>query len=213
VKSLHLEKKEIILIAILVIFHTVGVFTMFSENWRSIVLPLSAFNLLLAISVLVLSFKNEISKVLIFIAICFIAGMTFEWIGIHTGLLFGDYHYGKNLGIKLFDVPLIIGVNWGILVISSGMISQLISKNIIVRTILTSLLMTILDFLIEPVAMSSDYWSWANDTIPIFNYVCWFVLSLPLSFLFVKFNFREQNKVAIGLYLIFVCFFSILNFY
>ena len=99
-KSLHVEKKEIILLTILVIFHTVGVFTMFSENWRSIVLPLSAFNLLLAISILVFSFGKQIPKVLIFISICFFAGMIFEWIGIHTGFLFGDYHYGKNLGFK-----------------------------------------------------------------------------------------------------------------
>ena len=43
--------------------------------------------------------------------------MLTEAIGVNTGLLFGTYEYGANLGFKIFGVPLIIGVNWTVLII------------------------------------------------------------------------------------------------
>lgn len=212
-KFIKLSREEFILLSILFTFHLVGILSLFSTHWRSIVLPLSAFNLLLSFFVLSISFRSDWRKFLFFISICFTFGIFVEVIGVKTGYLFGNYQYGSNLGTKLFDVPLIIGINWGILVAISGTIAASFSTNSFLKTILASLLMTFLDFLIEPVAVTSDYWTWDGNQIPFYNYVCWFTLSLPLNYLFVKFNFRKQNKVATCLYLIFVLFFSILNFY
>lgn len=212
-KFVKLSREEFILLSVLFIFHLVGIITLFSVQWRSIVLPLSAFNLLLSFIVLAISFRTEWRKFFFFIIICFIFGILVEIIGVKTGYLFGNYHYVSNLGMKLFDVPLIIGINWGILVVISGTIAALFSKNSLIKAIFASLLMTFLDFLIEPVALASSYWTWDGNQIPFYNYFCWFALSLPLNYLFVKFNFQKQNKIATCLYLIFVLFFSILNFY
>lgn len=208
-----LSREEFILVSILFVFHLVGILSLFSIQWRSTVLPLSAFNLLLSFIVLMLSFKAEWKKFSSFILISFLFGMTVEAIGVKTGYLFGNYTYGTNLGFKIFEVPLIIGINWGILVVISGTIAASFSKHNFLRAILASLLMTFLDFLIEPVAVASNYWTWEENQIPVYNYLCWFLLSLPLNYLFAKFNFQKQNKIAVCLYLIFVLFFSILNFY
>lgn len=209
----RLKLNEFVPIIVLIIFHTVGIFSLFSESYRATILPLSALNLLLAYFILAHSFKAELSKFLLFSVLCFITGFIYEYIGVHTGLLFGSYQYGENLGLKLDEIPIIIGVNWCLLVVSASVISNIFTTNIYFKALFASLLMTLLDFLIEPVAISSDFWNWNTSYIPIYNYVCWFLLSLPLNFLFTQFKFKEQNRVAVCLYLIFVCFFSILNFY
>ena len=52
--------------------------------------------------------------------ICFAVGVSVEIMGINTGILFGDYTYGDVLGFKLRDVPVLIGVNWFIIIYCSG---------------------------------------------------------------------------------------------
>jgi putative membrane protein len=42
-------------------------------------------------------------------------------LGVHTGILFGNYKYGNALGLKLNDVPILIGINWFIVVYACGM--------------------------------------------------------------------------------------------
>jgi putative membrane protein len=136
--------------------------------------------------------------------------MIYEIIGVKTGYLFGDYYYGANLGSKFMGVPFVIGCNWAILSISSGNLIHKLKTSIYLKTLLASLLMVLLDFMIEPIAMELDYWQWKNGEIPVYNYICWFVLSLPLSFLYFKLKLSEQNKLTNGLYLILVVFFGIL---
>ena len=46
--------------------------------------------------------------------------MTVELVGTKTGMLFGDYSYGKVLGPALQGVPLIIGINWFIMMYCCG---------------------------------------------------------------------------------------------
>ena len=64
--------------------------------------------------------KKVAQDYFIFFVISFIIGLTTEIIGVNTGLLFGDYQYGSVLGPKLFGVPLLIGLNWFIIVFCSG---------------------------------------------------------------------------------------------
>ena len=207
-KPSHLE---IVLLVILVIFHAVGLCAFYSPYWRPLILPYSALNLVLAFFVLAVSFHRQLIHFIVFMLICFTAGMAFEWIGVHTGLLFGDYAYGYNLGPKLWGVPLIIGINWGLVAIASGVVAAQLSASHFYRAVIASLLMVFLDFLIEPVAVALGYWTWRSPEIPVYNYICWFLLSLPLNFLFTQFALHEQNRVAIGLYFIFAVFFGCLN--
>jgi putative membrane protein len=145
------------------------------------------------------------------LVLSFIVGLIAEWIGVHTGLLFGNYYYGNNLGFKYFDVPLVIGLNWGLLVICAGSIANRFKLETISTVILGAALMTGLDYLMEPVAIKSDFWHWKNGEIPIYNFVCWFLVALPLQWANLKWNKATSNKVYDALFIILVLFFTILN--
>jgi putative membrane protein len=205
-----IAQKELFLILILIIFHAVGLIGMNISSYRADVLSLSSMNLYISFFAVILARNHHFSKFILFVLLSFCLGMIYEIIGVKTGYLFGDYYYGANLGSKFMGVPFVIGCNWAILSISSGNLIHKLKTSIYLKTLLASLLMVLLDFMIEPIAMELDYWQWKNGEIPVYNYICWFVLSLPLSFLYFKLKLSEQNKLTNGLYLILVVFFGIL---
>ena len=55
--------------------------------------------------------NSMIKKFLIKLFLIFLLGLTVEIIGVNFSIFFGDYKYGNNLGIKIFDVPIVIGFN------------------------------------------------------------------------------------------------------
>lgn len=203
--------KQWILLAIIVIFHTVG-FVGLQSTSREYFLSLSPLNLLLSFSCLMLSFEHFTRRLFLAILVVGVVGFLSEYIGVHTQLLFGDYQYGKNLGFKLVEIPLVIAVNWAMLSFSALAIVFSLRVRLVAKALLSAGLMTFLDVLIEPVAITSDFWSWANGIIPMYNYVCWFVLSFVLHFWLLKRGVVEQNTVGIGLYVVLVLFFGLLNF-
>ena len=200
-----------VLITFLVIFHLVGIIGLNVETQREIFLGLSFFNLLISFLILVISRETKKQLFYVFLFVCFLAGMAAEWTGIHTGWLFGDYVYGENLGIKLYGVPLIIGINWGILSVCACTIAGYLPWKMPYQALFSALLMTLLDFLLEPVAIKSGYWHWNTPEIPVYNYICWFLIAVPLHLLYFKWKLHEQNRVAIALFIILVLFFMILN--
>jgi putative membrane protein len=212
ISSLY-QSQQSIFIGVLLVFYLVGLIGLRMPAYRNQMLGLSAMNLLLSFVILILSRKSNKLKFLWFLVLCFSIGMVVEWIGVHTGYLFGQYHYGNNLGLKLEGIPIIIGINWGILSVCSCELARLFfSKKMVINAIVSAGLMTLLDFLIEPVAIQSDYWQWETTSIPVYNYVCWFVISFPLHYLYFKMKLNEQNRVSIALFLIMTFFFTVLNF-
>lgn len=202
-----MKRREIILSGILVIFYTVGIVGTHISVYKDSFFSLSYFNLLLSFVVLILA-RNDKNKVFWgFLGFAFFIGMLAEWIGVHTGLLFGDYYYGKNLGYKIVDVPLVIGINWAMLtVVSSSLVSKLNSNNLI-KILLSAFVMTLFDAIMEPVAISSDFWLWKEGVIPFYNYVCWFIISLILQAVYYRFKLVEANKVHDLLFLFMTIFF------
>lgn len=199
------------LIAVLVILHVVGLIGISFPKTRDLVLSLSPINLFLGFIVLLFSDVKNVRSILIFVFLAFIIGFGSELIGVHTGLLFGEYSYGANLGIKFLDVPLIIGINWAVLAITSSSLSEKLTKNLWVKVIINSLLMVLFDFIMEPVAMKSDFWSWENDVIPFYNYVCWFLVAMVLQVIYLFLFKIESNKVYKSLFFIQLVFFLFLN--
>jgi len=143
----------------------------------------------------------------------FVLGFMAEWIGIHKAWLFGNYVYGDTLGIKVNGVPLIIGVNWFLLVYSAGVLMQQARlKSIWLRIIAGALILVLLDVLIEPVAIRFNYWHWVENIIPAKNYICWFLLSALMLFVFEKFGFKKQSMVGVVLLIAQFIFFAVLIF-
>lgn len=195
-------------IVILVILYGVGLSGILLPTFRSLVLPLSAYNLLISFLILLNSYRWK-KEILFASFLVFLIGFFVEWVGVHTSLLFGTYWYGANLGAKIIDVPFIIGINWVMLTLVCSAIGKTLVKSMLLQVVLSALLMTGMDWLMEPVAIKSDFWHWKNETIPVYNFICWFAVSLLTNWIFVKIAKPTLNKTAITLFILLTLFFTI----
>jgi putative membrane protein len=156
--------------------------------------------------------------------------MLSEIIGVNTGLLFGSYFYGKAMGPGLMDVPFTIGMNWFVVVFCAGTVmtilhrwlqhqflkeGEAVPKRIenIAFVIDAALVAVLFDWLMEPVAVKLGFWTWLSLDIPVFNYVCWFIVSAGLLVLFRKWEQPKANPFALHLLCIQVLFFLTLRNY
>lgn len=214
--------------AIAVLFHTIGLTGLLFFD-KTFFLAATPFNLLLSFALLVWTQQEKNIYFFLFVFTCFVIGVAVEMVGINTGILFGDYTYGSVLGSQVMNVPLLIGINWFIIIYCCGIaIHTLLMKainRIAADTGKTPLALKALsviidgatlavffDWLMEPVAVKLGYWTWGGDgTIPIFNYLCWFVVSLVLLSVFHFAKFNKQNKFAVNLLLIQLMFFLLLR--
>jgi putative membrane protein len=204
--------KTRISIIVIILFHVVGLVGFFLPSLTPIFLRLVPFHLLLMLVVLIVNHYRPEEKFWGFALIIFLGGIIAEWIGVHKHWLFGNYNYGQTLGTKVFDIPLMIGVNWFMLVYGIGVLmerSRLRSR--LARILTGALLLVVLDLLIEPVAIKFDYWSWADNAIPLKNYLCWFGVSAVFLYVFELFKFKQQSIVAPVLILVQFVFFALLQ--
>lgn len=200
-------------VIIIVLFHAVGMAGFMVPYFDAIFLNIVPWHLLLMAAVVIYNHDSVDVKFVLFTLLIFVIGFIAEFIGVHTGLLFGNYVYGETLGIKLFNIPLIIGVNWFLLVYSTGVLIQRQRiRNRPLRIITGALILVMLDILIEPIATQFDYWHWAGGSMPIKNYVCWFMLSALMLFIFDRFKFKTQSMVAPVLLIMQFIFFMVLGF-
>ena len=128
-----------------------------------------------------------------------------------TGILFGDYSYGSNLGYKFSGVPIVIGLLWGVLAVgSASCVAQfpILKKQ---APFLAALLMLGIDYIMEPVAIACDFWSWEGATIPLWNYICWFGIAFILQVILKRGKLTELNKVFSLVFILIALFFSLLN--
>lgn len=199
------EKRKI---GVIIILHLVGLAGIWS-TYRSDFVLLTPINLMVCLGLVFLN-KNVNS---IFIGLVYLLGFFVEVVGVNTGLIFGEYEYGKSLGLKIWDTPLIIGVNWVMVTFTAGLlVNEFFQKiDLWVKILIGSLLMVFLDILIEPVAPKLDFWAWKGGEIPIQNYFAWWITSLVMMFIFFKTETRSRNKVGVALFLVQVSFFLILN--
>ena len=51
-------------------------------------------------------------------------------------------------------------------------------KNKWVLALLSSVLMVLIDMVIEPIAPELDFWKWENNVIPLSNYRDWFLIGI-----------------------------------
>ena len=199
-------------IVIIILFHLVGLAGFAVPSLRPLFVQIVPWHLLLMLIVIILGHQKFSNKFMLFMLIIFLSGFGLEWLGVHKYWLFGDYNYGKTLGLKLFDIPLMIGVNWFLLIYATGVTMQRSRlKSSFFRVITGALILVVLDILIEPVAMKFDYWHWDTDIIPLKNYVCWFFVSAAMLYVFELFSFKKQSIAAPALLATEFVFFGGLN--
>jgi putative membrane protein len=142
----------------------------------------------------------------------FFIGFMAEWLGVKFGFLFGDYSYGANLGMKLDDVPIIMGINWVILSLASRGIIQRFYKLPVMKILVSSVLMVSLDILIEPLAPQLDYWSFDTMVAPLSNYIGWLIYSILIQSLLELVQFKGHFKISLHILIIQLLFFGSLYF-
>jgi len=199
-------------IFLLLILYGVGIVSLMVNDLRSVVLPLSPYTLLLSFLILMNSYRWK-SPVVWVAVLVFLLGFTAEWVGVQKGWLFGIYHYGSNLGPKLAGVPLIIGINWAMLTLATGAAAASMLKNRWAIIVVAALLMTGLDYVMEPVAVENGYWYWKDGKIPLYNYVCWFLVALLAQGINVGISIAKPNNTSWTLLLLLVLFFVIQFFF
>ena len=207
----HLSSFTPVAILVVVLFHMVGLIGVLIPSLQQLFLLLVPFHLALMMLILTLTHQPLNSRFIVFAVMVITLGSIAEWTGIHTALLFGHYNYGNTLGYKLNGVPLIIGINWFLLIYSTGVIMQKSTiKSKWLRLLIGALILVILDLMIEPVAIRFNYWHWAGGVVPITNYISWFILSALLLLVFEQFNFTRQSRVAPALLVSQFVFFGVL---
>ena len=182
----------------------------------SFFIPFTPVNLFLMLLMLILNEQQINFQFVQAFLMAVVVGMTTEMIGVNTGLLFGDYAYGEVFGRKLFGVPVLIGINWFCIVYASHVVAKKFNNTTIKGKLSVALLAasiaTAFDWIMEPVAMKLGFWNWSDGTIPLFNYVSWFVISFAVSIAFGYLKIQANNKFAPYFLMIQALFFLFLRF-
>lgn len=187
--------------------HIAGIIGLQLPISRPLFQQLIAFNLLVTAAI-VFYFHTDFNRnFILFSIITFLAGFFIEVLGVATGQVFGIYSYGSTLGYKWLNVPLLIGLNWLVLIYCTNIITDKLPFSWWVKALGGAFLMVGLDFFIEPVAIRYDMWAWQENKVPFQNYIGWFIASLILSAVFHIFSFSKKNRIAMLVYAIQLIFF------
>jgi putative membrane protein len=211
-KNIIISNKEIVFLYIIFFVGIIG--HLYGPLHKLMIYLTPATLFLTGLIVLIYSYKTSANKFLLWAVLTYFITFILEVVGVKTGLIFGEYKYGSTLGIKIFEVPLIIGFNWVFVILGSISISRLMTSNIFLSAIISAFISLMFDLILEPIAVKLDYWTWAEGIIPLQNYLAWFVIALisALGFSFLK--VKVISKISLHYLLVqFVFFIILLIFY
>lgn len=200
------KNKIFISIFIVWLFNISGIIGILS-SYSDWFLGLTPLNLLIYLLLITWNLENFSTKFLIAFSIPFFIGFITEFLGVNYGLLFGNYSYGENLGVKIGGVPLMICVNWAVLTIITADVSSFIHESKIICSLLGGLFMMILDIIIEVSAPRFDFWEFENNSIPLKNYIAWFVIGSIAHYLYHHFKIKTNKKISIHIFVAVIIFF------
>lgn len=213
IPMLHkLKQQQALIKLVLSIVYLVGIGGMAIPSVRPVFQALTPVHLLFTLGVLLLFHEDWNKRFIAFAFAAFAIGFLSEVSGVHTGFPFGNYIYGPVLGIKLWEVPLMIGVNWFLLIYTSGQLMNQLFTNKILASFMGALTMTAVDYLIEPVAVALDFWNWDGGIIPLSNYLGWIGVSFLIQLIYQFTFFKKENPIATYVFVQMVIFFAVLNF-
>lgn len=216
-QTLYMKQyKALLSVIILVILYAVGLIGLLSGLNAMHNTP---FSLLITPFLLFVAHSRFDTRFLAYSLIVFVCGFLVCWLGVSTGSIFGQFFYGNNLGYKLFDVPLIMGLSW----LTSGYCSSIVATKIFSKAPESSFvtrnaqfviplvgagLVVLLQFFVEQAAPVYDFWYWKAQVVPLQNYTAWFAFSFAFNYLFYKLGIATDNKVAVWLYGLQMVFFA-----
>jgi bisanhydrobacterioruberin hydratase len=232
---MSLLSRKNISIFIALLFHisgAIGILFSAHKNWF---IANTTLNLLLMAVLLIANQQQKNKWFWLFVLVSSLVGFMAEIIGVHTGYLFGNYSYGNTMGWQIFNVPLLIGIQWFVTIYCCGVIMEQLNNWVLARMAATNfgvetsktqkivqkvsliidggLMAAFFDDLMEPSAQKLGYWFWKDGKIPSFNFISWFLISCLLLVMLKKFPFAKQNHFALHLFIIQTIFFIALKLY
>lgn len=207
---MKLLRENRLLAFLIIIWYGVGVIGYLIPVLKPLFQLLTPLGLMVAAILLMVYHHPRNTKSWIAFGLIVVISFLAEVIGVNTHRLFGDYEYGPALGPKLWNTPLVIGLNWLILIYCISTLTKQIRDRWYFPLVGASI-MVAFDWVMEPVAVKTGMWSWHEGTIPVKNYMDWFLISgllfLMIRILKVEFN----NRVALVLFIMQGVFFLALN--
>jgi len=170
--------------------------------------PFTPYTLLFTCFVFLYSQPTENKKIIYAFFIIAILGFFIEVLGVKTGLIFGAYNYGNGLGFKLFNVPLIISLNWALLISASIITIGRFSTNKQLVLGCSALLITGIDFIIEQVAFKLDFWKFEEGLPGLHNYFGWTIVGYVLPYFFYSDLVKGNKTIALAILLLQILFFT-----
>jgi putative membrane protein len=170
--------------------------------------PFTPYTLLLTCFVFLIHRPLADKKFIIaFFSIAFL-GFIIEVVGVKTGLIFGKYSYGNGLGYKFLNVPLVISINWAMLICAGIIVVSRIFTNKITVLVVAALLVTGIDVLIEQVAPKLDFWQFEGGLPDLQNYLSWVGVAFFTSYFFYPTIINGNRTVSLIILILQIIFFT-----
>jgi len=207
---MNVLRENRILVVLIVTWYLGGIIGYLIPPWKPLFQLLTPLGMVLATVILMVFHEpKNLKSWMVFAAITLLTFLA-EVIGVNTQRLFGNYQYGVAAGPKLWNTPLVIGLNWLVLVYCISTFTKTIRDRWYFPLVGASI-MVAFDWLMEPVSVAAGMWSWEGGIIPVKNYMDWFLISgllfLIIRILKVEFN----NRLAPLLFVMQGVFFLALN--
>ncbi len=158
-----------------------------------------------------------IHRITSFFMISSLTGLLFEIYGLKYGTFFGDgYQYGHSnfevMTPSLFGVPLIVVCYWALFIyLAYSLTNSFLARlhislptnmtgrvwQVVVISIIDSLIVLSIDIFMDPVAIAFGGWSWKSNgvffEVPLGNFVGWFIVALIASLVFRLYEYFNPN--------------------
>lgn len=192
--------KKPLIIGTICILYLVGIVGISIPKYRDLILPLTPLNLWLTTLLFSAGYEGKRKALIYSFVITFVLGVLVEIIGVQTGVLFGEYEYGKTLGSQIAGVPWVIGANWFLLVACGRGIACGLSQGVWLRILLGVALTIGIDILIEPVAIILDFWQWKGGEIPIQNFIMWGLTAVVMHYMLSLLRYTPPLWLSLWFY-------------
>ena len=126
-------------------------------------------------------------RALLLLSLVFVVALTFESVGVATGLVYGPYHYTELLGLKFMGlVPYLIAVAWFMMMYPSFVMADWVIPHslkavgrLLAIAAIGGLIMTSWDVVMDPIMVAGKNWVWDVKGeyygIPLQNFWGWWL--------------------------------------
>ena len=148
-------------------------------------------------------------------AIVYVVAYSFEFVGTHTGLVFGEYYYSTTaIGPLLFEVPVLLPLGYFAMAYGAYITTRLMLRNVnrrlggvetVLTALLSSLVMTAIDLSSDPIASTLlGKWTWVDGGsyfgVPVHNYLGWLATTFTFFLLITLMLNARTNEPLLARY-------------